>query len=102
MAEAGFVFIGSAKEPDSVKCFFCNKHLDGWEKDDDPWKEHLSHSPKCEFAIRKNPEENMTLNEFLDLVDNFVFKSINDYYDAKIKCLDDNMEALEAAVKSKV
>ncbi|KAJ8972432.1 hypothetical protein NQ314_000188 [Rhamnusium bicolor] len=50
MAEAGFIFIGNKHDPDAVKCFFCNKSLDGWDSTDDPWEEHLKHAPKCSYA----------------------------------------------------
>ena len=62
MAEAGFYCCGGNNEPDLVRCYFCRKELvcivhflpphltflyflkDGWEPDDDPWKEHESHA----------------------------------------------------------
>ena len=37
MAAAGFYFKGSKKEPDLAECFVCQKELDGWEENDDPW-----------------------------------------------------------------
>ncbi len=40
MAEAGFYFIGTAKEPDLVRCYWCRKEMDGWEPTDDPMAEH--------------------------------------------------------------
>ncbi|KAJ9580201.1 hypothetical protein L9F63_004144 [Diploptera punctata] len=50
MAEAGFFFCGSNKEPDLVQCFVCLKKLDGWEPEDDPWDEHRKHASKCPFV----------------------------------------------------
>lgn len=50
MAEAGFVYTGNTKDPDSVQCFFCGKSLDGWEIDDDPRNEHIKHAPNCHYA----------------------------------------------------
>ena len=62
MAEAGFYSCGGNNEPDLVRCYFCRKELvrifltcsalltslyflkDGWEPEDDPWKEHKSHA----------------------------------------------------------
>ena len=36
MAAAGFYHCPTDTEPDLVKCFVCQKELDGWEPDDDP------------------------------------------------------------------
>ena len=61
MAEAGFYSCGGDNEPDLARCYFCRKELvkivntwshltslyflkDGWEPEDDPWKEHASHA----------------------------------------------------------
>ena len=41
----------SSSSPDNVECFLCHKALDGWEEDDDPIAEHLTHSPDCGWAI---------------------------------------------------
>ncbi|XP_030749142.1 baculoviral IAP repeat-containing protein 5.1 [Sitophilus oryzae] len=67
MAEAGFIFTGSLRDPDSAACFFCNKHLDGWEAADDPWKEHLNHAKECDFAKMQVAQDNWTLAQWLDL-----------------------------------
>lgn len=37
MAKAGFFHIPSTVEPDLVRCFVCQKELDGWDPTDDPW-----------------------------------------------------------------
>jgi len=50
-AKAGFVFHPTPANPDNVVCFLCDKHLDGWEEDDDPLVEHLKHVPDCGWAI---------------------------------------------------
>jgi hypothetical protein len=50
-AKAGFVFQPTPANPDNVVCFLCDKHLDGWEEDDDPLVEHLKHVPDCGWAI---------------------------------------------------
>ena len=49
-----------------ARCFVCFKELDGWEPDDDPMKEHKSHSAKCAFLKLKNPN-NLTVKQFLEL-----------------------------------
>ena len=57
MAEAGFYCCGGENEPDLVRCYFCRKELDGWEPEDDPWKEHASHTRgKCAYVnLGKQP-----------------------------------------------
>ena len=52
LAEAGFYFCGP-RNSDVVKCFLCNKELDCWEKDDEPWAEHLKHRATCYYAQKK-------------------------------------------------
>ena len=37
MAAAGFYHDPSNLSPDSVRCFVCQKELEGWEPEDDPW-----------------------------------------------------------------
>ena len=44
----------------------CFKELDGWEPDDDPMKEHKSHSSKCAFLKLKNTN-NLTVKQFFEL-----------------------------------
>ena len=36
LAETGFYFCGTDDSPDAVKCFMCEKDLDGWESSDNP------------------------------------------------------------------
>ncbi|XP_064594628.1 baculoviral IAP repeat-containing protein 5-like [Liolophura sinensis] len=67
MAEAGFFHCPTEQEPDAVKCFVCGKELDGWEPDDDPWKEHKSHSPSCPFLNYDKPVEKLPVEDFLHL-----------------------------------
>lgn len=67
MAEAGFYFTGNDKERDSVACFLCEKALDGWEATDDPWTEHVRHSPDCEFAKLMLAEEALSYYQFFDI-----------------------------------
>lgn len=51
MAKAGFFHYPTQDSPDNTVCFLCLKAIDGWEKDDDPQREHLKHSPQCGWAI---------------------------------------------------
>lgn len=50
MAEAGFYYSGVSEEDDSATCFVCGKILDGWEENDEPWREHEKHAPNCKFV----------------------------------------------------
>ncbi|XP_029934263.1 baculoviral IAP repeat-containing protein 5a [Myripristis murdjan] len=67
MAQAGFIHTPSDNSPDIAKCFFCLKELEGWEPEDDPQKEHKSHSPTCHFIALKKKVEELTVEEFLKL-----------------------------------
>jgi hypothetical protein len=51
LAYAGFVFKPTTASPDNVQCFHCQTQLDGWEPNDVPAYEHLTHSPNCGFAL---------------------------------------------------
>lgn len=51
LARAGFYYKPSLNAPDSVTCFLCERSLDGWDPDDKPVAEHLSHVPDCAWAI---------------------------------------------------
>ncbi|KAH8360102.1 hypothetical protein KR093_010808 [Drosophila rubida] len=83
MAEAGFYWTGTKRENDTATCFVCGKTLDGWESDDDPWKEHLKHAPQCEFVKLGCPEKDMTVDQFLKIfgtvVKNNIEKNIKDF-----------------------
>ncbi|XP_013385374.1 baculoviral IAP repeat-containing protein 5 [Lingula anatina] len=61
MAAAGFYHCPTDQAPDLVKCFVCCKELEGWEPDDDPWKEHESHSASCPFLAHG---DSCTMAEF--------------------------------------
>ncbi|KAI1434476.1 hypothetical protein GGR50DRAFT_662629 [Xylaria sp. CBS 124048] len=50
-ARAGFYFQPSPDAPDNTVCFLCQKNMKGWERDDDPFEEHLRLSPHCGWAI---------------------------------------------------
>ncbi|KAJ1969416.1 hypothetical protein IWQ62_000638 [Dispira parvispora] len=51
LAKAGFYFNPQPLSRDAVQCFLCNKSLDGWERSDDPFEEHISHAPDCAWAM---------------------------------------------------
>ncbi|XP_061080958.1 baculoviral IAP repeat-containing protein 5-like [Conger conger] len=67
MAKAGFIHTPSENSPDVAMCFCCYKELEGWEPDDDPEKEHKSHSPSCAFILLKKSVDELTVEEFLKL-----------------------------------
>jgi len=48
MAMSGFYKLNPSY--DCVKCFFCEKELEGWEEGDDPFQEHKQHVPSCPFV----------------------------------------------------
>ena len=47
LADAGFIYSG---EGDKVVCYYCDKGLCRWEKEDNPAYEHVKHFPQCPFA----------------------------------------------------
>eukprot|EP00914_Ancora_sagittata_P005537 GHVO01011329.1.p1 GENE.GHVO01011329.1~~GHVO01011329.1.p1 ORF type:complete len:130 (+),score=22.61 GHVO01011329.1:132-521(+) len=59
-AEAGFFYTPESNSPDLVQCFYCDKELDGWDPNDDPWEEHKSHSSKCPY-LKMEDMSDMTL-----------------------------------------
>uniref|UniRef100_G3P5A3 Baculoviral IAP repeat containing 5a n=1 Tax=Gasterosteus aculeatus aculeatus TaxID=481459 RepID=G3P5A3_GASAC len=67
MARAGFIHTPSGNSPDIAMCFFCLKELEGWEPEDDPEKEHKSHSASCHFMALKKKVEDLTVEEFFKL-----------------------------------
>ncbi|KAG9337912.1 hypothetical protein JZ751_027565 [Albula glossodonta] len=67
MAKAGFIHTPSENSPDIAMCFFCYKELEGWEPEDDPVKEHKSHSPLCTFISLKKSVNELTVEEILKL-----------------------------------
>ncbi|KAH8243163.1 hypothetical protein KR032_005059 [Drosophila birchii] len=76
MAEAGFYWTGTKRENDTATCFVCGKTLDGWESDDEPWKEHLKHAPQCEFVKVGIAEKELTVTQFLEILGTVVKGSI--------------------------
>ncbi|XP_053722676.1 baculoviral IAP repeat-containing protein 5a [Synchiropus splendidus] len=94
MAKSGFIHKPLDNSPDVAMCFFCLKELEGWEPEDDPQKEHRSHSSGCGFLNLKKNVEDLTVEEILKLqkerLKNIVTKSckegINKFKDAaKVK-----------------
>ncbi|KAF5902645.1 baculoviral IAP repeat-containing protein 5.2-like [Clarias magur] len=67
MAKAGFIHKPTDNSPDVAQCFFCYKELEGWEPEDDPLKEHKSHSPACNFILLNKAVEQLTVEEILKL-----------------------------------
>ncbi|KAG5832671.1 baculoviral IAP repeat-containing protein 5-like [Anguilla rostrata] len=67
MAKAGFIHTPSENSPDIAMCFYCYKELEGWEPQDDPEKEHKSHSPLCAFILLKKSVNELTVEEILKL-----------------------------------
>jgi len=77
MALAGFYCCGGENDPDLVRCFFCRKELDGWEPEDDPWKEHVSHAKgKCAFVKLGKKSEDLTVIDVLGLLEVEKYKMI--------------------------
>ncbi|XP_047002237.1 baculoviral IAP repeat-containing protein 5.2-B-like isoform X2 [Schistocerca americana] len=76
LAEAGFYFCGP-RNSDVVKCFLCNKELDSWEQEDDPWAEHLKHRNTCYYAQKKKIETQLTTVEFCDLIQAFILAQLD-------------------------
>lgn len=46
MAKAGLYYVG---KEDRVRCIFCSKEFDYWQRGDDPLVEHKRKSPQCQF-----------------------------------------------------
>ncbi|XP_023173829.1 baculoviral IAP repeat-containing protein 5 [Drosophila hydei] len=97
MAEAGFYWTGTTRENDTATCFVCAKTLDGWEAEDEPWKEHLKHAPQCEFVKMGCAEKDLTVEQFLNIFGTVVKTNISkNIKDFKTKFVKDN----EAKLKS--
>ncbi|KAF2885561.1 hypothetical protein ILUMI_20629 [Ignelater luminosus] len=109
LAEAGFYFAGSAADPDAVQCFLCDKALDGWDEEDDPWEEHLSHSENCEFAKLKQHEAALTYEQLTNFKKQLLIKSIkkcaeelkrdvDDLYNARLHKIKKFVRALKSRI----
>ena len=83
-AEAGFYNSSSVKFPDNVKCFACFKELSDWEKNDDPWQEHVKRGSKCPFVIFKK-KTNPTVEDFLILLFDIRKIILNQYFEKQIE-----------------
>ena len=60
--------IGSSKEPDLVRCYYCQRELDGWEPEDDPWEEHSRRSgDPCPFIKKGKKARELTMKDGLEL-----------------------------------
>ncbi|QPC78577.1 hypothetical protein HYE68_009329 [Fusarium pseudograminearum] len=59
LARAGLFFNPTLENPDNAQCFLCHKGLDGWEANDDPLVEHLTHAPECGWAVVAAIESNV-------------------------------------------
>lgn len=51
LAKAGFYYKPLPTSNDNAMCYLCDRSLDGWEPDDDPVQEHVTHSSDCGWAI---------------------------------------------------
>lgn len=49
MANAGFHYDPCQDELDRVSCSVCSLVLEGWENEDDPFKEHENRRPTCPY-----------------------------------------------------
>jgi len=65
MAEAGFYHVGTEKEPDLVRCYWCRRELDGWEPTDDPLEEHRRRP--CPFINLSKSCDEITIDDMLKL-----------------------------------
>ncbi|XP_016983246.1 baculoviral IAP repeat-containing protein 5 [Drosophila rhopaloa] len=96
MAEAGFYWTGTKRENDTATCFVCGKTLDGWESEDDPWKEHHKHAPQCEFVKLACAEKDLTVSQFLEILGTVVKCNIEKTCKAfKLSFIRENEERLD-------
>ena len=60
--------VGSSKEPDLVRCYYCQRELDDWEPEDDPWEQHLRRSgDPCPFITKGKTARALTVKDGLEL-----------------------------------
>lgn len=95
LAEAGFYYVGSKLEPDAVQCFLCDKQLDGWEENDDPWSEHLGHSKGCTFAQLRMTENELTLNQMHKIKEELVMRQAKKIFDEQIKVYSESLQDIK-------
>jgi hypothetical protein len=60
LARYGFYYMGGT---DTVKCHFCGLIINGWQKQDLAFLEHLKYSPDCPLLKRIARQNNVTLQE---------------------------------------
>ncbi|KAL1122338.1 hypothetical protein AAG570_003743 [Ranatra chinensis] len=67
LAQAGFYKIEHTN--DGTVCYYCEKELDGWEPEDDPYEEHKAHSGRCPLVemFSSKPPESVTVEQVIDL-----------------------------------
>lgn len=46
---AGFYYFG---DQDNTRCHWCGLGLNGWNDNDDPWREHARFAPQCGYLVR--------------------------------------------------
>ncbi|XP_067674759.1 baculoviral IAP repeat-containing protein 7-B-like [Haliotis asinina] len=54
LAAAGFYYTGFQ---DKVRCFCCGVGLWKWDKEDEPWQEHVRFRPNCRFLAERYPAD---------------------------------------------
>ena len=64
LAESGFYYTG---QQDIVGCVFCGIQIGGWERWDDPVKEHEIWSPNCHF-VSDRERGNISMSDNLSLI----------------------------------
>lgn len=100
MAAAGFIYTGTEEELDSVQCFLCHKSLDGWEPNDDPWLEHLSHSSKCLYVKLGKPESELKCSDILNIMEALLKRLADDIYSEGIEKLQTEAKYIKNALKA--
>lgn len=96
-SKAGFYNVSTKESPDSVKCFVCGKELDGWEKGDDPWKEHIKRGEKCLFVqLRvKSPDGGFKVEDVLQLYYEMMRNIIIETHTKQINVLEHALELIK-------
>ncbi|KRY70076.1 Baculoviral IAP repeat-containing protein 5.2 [Trichinella pseudospiralis] len=71
LAKAGFYYDPIDSDEGCVRCFFCLKELHDWQRNDNPWDEHVRHTIKkgkpCPFIELGKAEAELTVGEFFQL-----------------------------------
>lgn len=98
-AAAGFFYAGSKEMPDNVKCFFCRRELNEWEKDDDPWEEHKKRGQNCLFVQLKLKEKDMIFKDILTLFLEMRKNILMEHFEEKKKILEQKFQDFEEKSK---